>query len=142
VGAGCVKKKRKQAGCFGSCLVNIRNSRNLSQKALAILAGMDQSYLAGLETGRRAPPKEKQIIRLIEALHASPEEAQELRDAHTFTKLLDVAMAPCPERNQVLAALSGHLLHLSVEEIKEIEILASKMNRLGSNTNHRKELMT
>ena len=41
--------KSIQSGSFGSCLFDLRHSRNMSQKAMAILAGMDQSYIHVIE---------------------------------------------------------------------------------------------
>lgn len=110
-------------GSFGICLFELRRRRNLSQKSMAILAGMDQSYLAGLEVGRRPPPKEKQLLRLIQALQATSIEEQELRVAHAISKLVDVIDELNPERGRALVALSLHLQNISLDDLKTAEFM-------------------
>jgi len=127
---------------FGGCLLSLRRSRNLSQKALSILAGMDQSYLAGLEAGRRAPPKEKQICRLISALDTSENEEQELRAAHAIAKMLDATDGLQSGKGKVLALLTGHLQNLSLDQIGMIESLASELQRQTNNREECRNLMT
>lgn len=53
---------------FPSALELARRRANLSQKALALAGGMDQSYLCGVEKGRRTTPKPEAIERLAAAL--------------------------------------------------------------------------
>ena len=112
---------------FGACLLKIRMDHELSQKAVAIIAGMDQSYLAGMEAGRRSPPREKQLLRLIEAIQATPEEEKELRESHAFARLVGIVDEIDPERGRALAALAFRFLSLSSEEIKIVESLASML---------------
>ncbi len=64
---------------FGACLTRLRKARGMSQKALSLSAGMDSSYVSGVERGRRPPPRDRQLERLIEALGASEEETHALR---------------------------------------------------------------
>jgi transcriptional regulator with XRE-family HTH domain len=124
-----------KSGGFGDCLLGLRRSRNLSQKALSIMAGMDQSYVAGLETGRRSPPKEKQICRLIQALETTPVEEQELRAAHAISKMIDATDGLTTEQGKTLSALTQHLQCLSLDDIKTIENLASVLHRKAPLTN-------
>jgi hypothetical protein len=53
---------------FPSALELARRRAKLSQKALALASGMDQSYLCGVEKGRRTTPKPEAIERLGAAL--------------------------------------------------------------------------
>ncbi len=99
--------------CFGTCLLEIRRQRAMSQKELALLANMDQSYVSGLEAGRRALPREKQLVRLIQALRATPEEEQDLRVAHAFSRLVDVVSELNPGQGNALVALAHHLQGLN-----------------------------
>lgn len=122
-----------KTGGFGGCLLGLRRSRNLSQKALSILAGMDQSYLAGLEAGRRAPPREKQFSRLISALETSESEEQELRAALAVSKMLDATNGLQTGKGRVLASLTGHLQHMSLVEIAMIDSFASALQRKTNN---------
>lgn len=73
-----------QTNLFGMCVVEIRKIHLLSQKSVAIDADMDQSYLAGLESGRRPPPRDRQLIRLMHALQASENEMITLKKARAF----------------------------------------------------------
>lgn len=69
---------------FGRCLLRLRDARGMSQKALALAAHMDQSYVAGLETGRRPVPRERQVFRLAGALDATENELAELLAARSW----------------------------------------------------------
>lgn len=110
-----------QARDFGECLHEIRDRHELSQKAVSLLAGMDQSYLAGLEAGRRPPPREKQLLRLIKALRATPDEERELREAHAISRLVGVVGDINSERGKELAALAYRFLKFSTDEVKIVE---------------------
>jgi len=48
---------------------------------------MDQSYISGLELGRRPPPRDRQLLRLANALTATPDETLKLRYARAVTQL-------------------------------------------------------
>lgn len=122
-----------KTGGFGGCLLSLRRSRNLSQKALSLMAQMDQSYLAGLEAGRRAPPKEKQICRLIMALDTTANEEQELRAAHAIAKMLDATDGLHSGKGKALASLTEHLQNLTLDQIGMIESLASELQRQTNN---------
>lgn len=58
---------------FGVALQNARHTANLSQEALADLAGLDRSYISLLEQGKRQPSV-KVIFQLSDAMHMSPAE--------------------------------------------------------------------
>lgn len=60
----------------------------MSQKAVALDAGMDQSYLAGLETGRRPPPRDKQLHRLFGAVQMTEMEKHILQKVRALYKLI------------------------------------------------------
>jgi predicted transcriptional regulator len=56
---------------FGLFLQEIRRDRKLAQKQLAGLLDVDQSYLSGLESGRKGAPPASMTARLKEALSLS-----------------------------------------------------------------------
>jgi hypothetical protein len=86
---------------------------------------MDQSYLAGLEAGRRPPPRDRQLDRLIAALKATPEEIKELREARAIAKLAEVAAELDPERGQALASLACSFNRLTASQLHVIQEMAS-----------------
>ncbi|RAM65773.1 helix-turn-helix domain-containing protein [Herbaspirillum rubrisubalbicans] len=53
---------------FGLFLQDIRRDRRLAQKQLAGLLEVDQSYLSGLESGRKGVPPVSMVERLKEGL--------------------------------------------------------------------------
>lgn len=114
---------------FGACLLRLRTRRKLSQKALAISAQMDQSYLAGLEAGRRPPPRDRQLARLVSALDATPEEIKELREARALTRLAEVVTELDPERGTALASLACSFNRLSLSQLHVIQEMASLLER-------------
>lgn len=118
-----------QPGEFGACLLKLRSSRKLSQKAVAISAEMDQSYLAGLEAGRRPPPRDRQLTRLAAALNATPEEIKELREARAITRLVEVADELDPVRGKALASLACRFNRLSANQLRVIEEMASLLEQ-------------
>lgn len=60
----------------------------LRQWQLAGMTSLDASYLAALEGGRRKPPREAVLAKLLEALRAAEEEARELRRAATLSTIV------------------------------------------------------
>ena len=53
---------------FSKLLIELREKAGLSQKALAKLAGLDQSHLNRIERGLRNPPKKRTIIAIAKGL--------------------------------------------------------------------------
>lgn len=120
---------KSQSGEFGACLLRLRTRRRLAQKAVAISAQMDQSYLAGLEAGRRPPPRDRQLARLICALNATPEEIKELREARALSRLAEVVAELDPERGPALASLACCVNRLSVSQLHVIQEMASLLGQ-------------
>lgn len=104
---------------FGRCLVRMRDARDMSQKALALAANMDQSYVAGLETGRRPAPRERQVFRLARALNASEIELAELLAARSCPmSLANRSLLGILQRPAV-----GHLL-ATLSKLNQSEVIA------------------
>lgn len=63
---------------FSLCLREIRLTRNLLQKEMAMLIGYEQSYVSALETGIKGAPKRQFINQLIKKLELNEEEESKL----------------------------------------------------------------
>lgn len=110
---------------FGMVLANLRRSRNLRQWQLAGMTSLDASYLAALEGGRRKPPRETVLARLLEALRATDQEAHELRRSATLSTIARSIRPHAGEFAAVDVALKlleySHLL--ATAEIQSLEVL-------------------
>lgn len=62
------------ASSFGRTIRDERKRRGISQKELAEKAGIDFTYLSKIENDRMAPPSEKAIRAMAEALATDPDE--------------------------------------------------------------------
>lgn len=111
---------------FGECLRKLRRKKKLSQKAISILAAMDQSYVAGVEAGRRPLPRERQLIRFLDALRATKEEELALRESLSLSKIEDAAREIGPNGN-ALVALATKLKNLDEKEMRIIEDMVSAL---------------
>ena len=58
---------------FGETLRRIRKAKDLSQECLALMTGIDRSYLGGIERGERNPSL-KLILLIAKTLEISPME--------------------------------------------------------------------
>jgi transcriptional regulator with XRE-family HTH domain len=72
---------------YGQLLKSLRLKKCMSQKELALALGIDQSYLAALESGRRKPPKEPLFSQVLAAIGASDEERAMVLLAAEFYEL-------------------------------------------------------
>lgn len=79
---------------FGSNLRALREARSLTQEALAALAGLDRSYIGGVERGERNPTLDA-ISRLARALATPP--------SSLFAGIDDDLQVELPTENGVLA---------------------------------------
>lgn len=64
---------------FGICLAQLRREKKLKQKQVAFEAGVDPSYVAALENGRRVPPRLDGLTKLAKAINANEHEEKELQ---------------------------------------------------------------
>lgn len=60
---------------------DLRRRYRISQKELANLIGYEQGYISGLEIGRKGPPNEEFITKLITGLNLDAEEQMALHQA-------------------------------------------------------------
>jgi len=71
---------------FGLFLTNMRRSRQLRQKQLAMDLGINASYISALEKGRKEPPSKQVLERLIVALELNDEEQAALWESAEQSK--------------------------------------------------------
>jgi len=65
---------------FGYYLSTLRRSRNLQQKGLAKLLQVDPCYISMMENGKKGPPADDVIEKLIHCLSLSEDEQVLLRE--------------------------------------------------------------
>ena len=110
---------------FGECLARIRKGRGYSQKSVALDADLDASYLAGLEHGRRPPPRHEVLNRIVVALVANQEEQRQLKEAIALTKIMKIAVAELgPGFAQSLKKLTQALRLCTPDEKRALEVIA------------------
>ncbi|WP_432258359.1 helix-turn-helix domain-containing protein [Cupriavidus sp. TMH.W2] len=112
---------------FSEMLHVLRRRSGLKQKDVAIAAGLDQSYFASFENGRRAPPSLEALHKILDAIEAGPEDRATLlhaafweRSGHQLEQLLPQAQ---------LESLREHLYQLVKKDQVGIELL-SKLSSL------------
>jgi transcriptional regulator with XRE-family HTH domain len=59
--------RSKEHAAYGAALRTLRTARGMSQETLANAAGLDRTYVAGIERGERNPSLTS-LLRLTEAL--------------------------------------------------------------------------
>lgn len=58
---------------FGQAIRDARRCQGISQERLALMCGLDRTYISGIERGMRNPSL-KNILRLADALSTTPAE--------------------------------------------------------------------
>lgn len=108
---------------FGDRLFVLRRRRRLLQKQVAREAGLDPSYLAGMERGRREAPAGNVFERLIRALNANEAERQWLLHALAVSRLERlVTQGPYAiEGGEVLVRIAERLPVLEAQELQLLE---------------------
>lgn len=125
---------------FPAELGRLRQSRNLSQKALSLTIGMDPSQLSGLERGNRPPPNHTTISGIAHALSLDQGELALLewcaRHDRCVRFVLEVVESPLEAQlvSQVLRASA--LLDSSQQEglaeyLKNLQLAARQMATLA-----------
>jgi transcriptional regulator with XRE-family HTH domain len=79
------------AGSFGSAFVLLRIQQKMKQGAVAKIAGVDPSYLAAIEKGRRRPPARETLEHLLLAVNAKEEDRRRLRSLAAMDRLVEAA---------------------------------------------------
>jgi transcriptional regulator with XRE-family HTH domain len=105
---------------YGPLLKSMRLTRQKNQKELALALGIDQSYLAALESGRRKPPKEPLFGQLLAALAATTDERSMLTDASEYYELRRGARRLKRDDRDSIVKLIELLPQLGPEEMRAL----------------------
>jgi transcriptional regulator with XRE-family HTH domain len=109
---------------FGLCLAQLRRKNQLRQKQVAFDAGLDPSYLAALENGRRIPPRPNMMIKLVSAVKATSNEEKELRRA-AMLSFIARELSDCTELISGASAAMTILELSSVLSQEELQALVT-----------------
>lgn len=111
---------------FGDYLLELRRRRRLLQKQVAASAGLDASFVASLERGRRAPPRRELLDRLLAALDASADEQERLLAAAGADRLAHVIARhrEAIEGAEVLARIASWLPQIQPDDLITLERVA------------------
>jgi transcriptional regulator with XRE-family HTH domain len=109
---------------FGNYLAKLRREKKLKQKQVAYEAGVDPSYVAALENGRRVPPRHDGVIKLAKAVNANDQETKDLERSARLSQLAKEIDA-CAEHFSGATVAMAILELSSVMSQSEIHALAT-----------------
>lgn len=110
---------------FGALIFQARIRKRISQKSVALMAGIDASYLASVERGRRPPPRKHIANKVLAALGVSPANQAIAIEAAVLDRLMPAIQdAEHDVRGAAtLASLCSALPRLSEEKLKVLSEL-------------------
>lgn len=109
---------------FGTALLQLRQERELRQSDVARRAKTDASYLAGLERGRKSPPRDDLLGRLLTVLKPTVEQREyiEALAVHGRVKQ-EIGSHSSSPHVQPLALLAERLASVSRDDARLIAAL-------------------
>lgn len=123
---------------FSKLLNKFRKDKRLSQRALANVAEVDQSYLNRLERGLRNPPKKRTILAIIKALDLGREDTLRLLQAAGLPNVQETTNQEKPPRS-----LFSYSSSLELDDPNEhtLEVIRRIINDPDIPLEKRKQLM-
>jgi transcriptional regulator with XRE-family HTH domain len=115
------------AQAFGAAIRSVRQRTGAMQKEVALSAGIDQSVLAGMESGRRPPPKSRQLQRLLQALAPTAEERNQVQLAWELSRLTRSIGSHDDAFKETLLRVAVWLASMSPEERAVWQGLAARL---------------
>jgi transcriptional regulator with XRE-family HTH domain len=100
--------RKTMRSLFGSAFLLARIDAGKQQNEIARLAGIDASYLAAIERGRKRPPARGTLDRLLQALHLSEERQRKLKSLAVIDRLLEAAESP-DDLDETVVRITKHL---------------------------------
>jgi len=110
---------------FGTLIFQARIRKRVSQKAVAATAGIDASYLASIERGRRPPPRKQVVNKVLAALKISQADQAIAIEAAAIDRLLPAIQDVEQDIRgaATLAGLCGALPRLSEAKLRVLSEL-------------------
>ena len=117
---------------FGRVIFQLRIKRRILQKVIAGRCGIDASYLASIERGRRRPPPDPLVERLLQALEADEREKYKAREAAALDRLIPlIESAALDIRGAgVFSRVLQTLPYLNDRQLDAIDALIQSMSPL------------
>ncbi len=114
---------------FGKALLVARMKRNLRQVDIARRVGMDQSYLAAIENGRRKTPAYPLIQELMAAIETSAAEQRRLAHLATVDGLIESLADDLPPEHPAASfkAILSQMANLGDVEMRCIATLVESL---------------
>lgn len=109
---------------FANMLHFARRRSGVSQKDAALVSGMDRSYLAALENGRRSPPGLAALHRLLDAIRAPQAERAKIIYAAFCTRCTDELSGLLPGKTESLKELLYELVRTGGDEMEMLTEIA------------------
>jgi len=107
---------------LGLVLNDLRRNRRMHQKQLASLLNLDQSYLSGLESGRKGSPPATLVQKVKTALSLNEEEAASLqRAADRSRRKIEIPMNAEPDEYDLVHTLVEHIGQLKPAQVRAIQ---------------------
>lgn len=123
---------------FGSAFTLARNRERKRQGEIARAVGMDASYLAGIEGGRRKAPNAETTRRLLAVLNAPASYKNRLRTFALTDRLLDV-VEEYGEEDEIAVRVGKLLRQVADFGDREWNSLEWAVSALTHQLNQRKE---
>lgn len=123
---------------FGSAFTLARTRERKRQGGIARAIGMDASYLAGIENGRRKAPNADTMRKLLSALNAPRSHTDRLRTFALTDRLLDV-VDEYGEEDEIAVRVGKLLRQIADFGEREWNSLGWAVSALTHQLNQRKE---
>jgi transcriptional regulator with XRE-family HTH domain len=128
---------------LGLALESFRRSRGLQQNSLALSAGIRPCYLSAIEKGKKGPPSNSVLQKLIETMDLSEDEARELETAaYQSRQRLTVPDQASIHEYRLLHKIWEKLGSLSENQVKGMELFLEMQDQQASTYKRKHDLTT
>lgn len=100
----------------------LRRDRRMPQKQLAGMLNLDQSYLSGLESGRKGSPPTNIVQRVKDALSLTDGETAALqRAADLSRRKVEIPMCAEPDEYELVYSIIDHIGQLKPAQVRAMQ---------------------